>query len=136
MSLAVGVVRPSYLRLHESGALHGRVEAAQALLDCCTLCPRRCRVNRAAGEHGFCRSGATARVASWNRHVWEEPPISGTRGSGTIFFSGCTGACLFCQNYPISQLGIGQAADASRLASMMLELQARGCHNVNLVTGT
>ncbi len=136
MSVATAIGYPSYLRLQESGALHDRVEAAQRLLAPCTLCPRRCRVDRIAGEMGYCRSGATARVASWNRHPWEEPPISGTRGSGTIFFSGCTGACIFCQNYPISQLGVGQAADASRLASMMLELQARGCHNLNLVTGT
>jgi len=75
-------------------------------------------------------------VASWNRHIWEEPPISGVRGSGTIFFSGCTGACLFCQNYPISQLGVGQDFSLEELAGMMLELQAKGCHNINLVTGT
>ena len=136
MSLATSKTYPSYLRLYECGDLHERVERALALLVRCTLCPRRCRVNRAEGELGFCRSGATARVASWSRHPWEEPPISGTRGSGTIFFSGCTGACVFCQNYPISQLGVGQAADAPRLASMMLELQRRGCHNINLVTGT
>jgi putative pyruvate formate lyase activating enzyme len=127
---------PSYLRLEASGELAARAEAAQAILAHCTLCPRRCRVDRLAGELGFCRSGAQARVASWNRHPWEEPPISGTRGSGTIFFSGCTGACLFCQNYPISQLGVGQEATAGQLASMMLELQAKGCHNINLVTAT
>ena len=127
---------PSYLRLHESGELARRAEAAWRSLAHCTLCPRRCRANRLAGEHGFCRSGATARVASWNRHLWEEPPVSGTRGSGTIFFSGCTGACLFCQNFPISQLGVGQDVSVERLASMMLELQRDGCHNLNLVTGT
>jgi len=75
-------------------------------------------------------------VASWNRHSWEEPPISGTRGSGTIFFSGCTAACLFCQNYPISQLGVGQDVTDEHLASIMLELQEKGCHNINLVTAT
>lgn len=127
---------PSYLRLQAGGELARRVEAAGASLACCTLCPRACRIDRLAGQVGFCRSGPVARVASWNRHPWEEPPISGTHGSGTIFFSGCTGACLFCQNYPISQLGVGQDAPAERLASMMLELQKRGCHNINLVTGT
>lgn len=127
---------PSYLRLYASGELARRVEAAAALLASCTLCPRRCRVDRLAGQRGFCRSGAVARVASWNRHIWEEPPISGSRGSGTIFFSGCTAACLFCQNFPISQLGVGQDVSAERLAEMMLELQAMGCHNLNLVTAT
>ena len=76
------------------------------------------------------------RVASWNLHHWEEPVISGTRGSGTIFFSGCTGRCLFCQNYPISQLGHGDPASNERLAGMMLELQRKGAHNINLVTPT
>ena len=127
---------PSYLRLFASGELARRAALATALLARCTLCPRRCQVDRLAGERGFCRSGAVARVASWNRHVWEEPPISGSRGSGTIFFSGCTAACLFCQNFPISQLGVGQDVSTERLAEMMLELQAMGCHNLNLVTAT
>lgn len=127
---------PSYLHLAEKGELARRVEAARLGLASCTLCPRRCKVDRLAGKLGFCRSGALARVASWNRHVWEEPPISGSQGSGTIFFSGCTGGCLFCQNYPISQLGVGQDVGDERLASMMLELQEDGCHNINLVTAT
>jgi putative pyruvate formate lyase activating enzyme len=76
------------------------------------------------------------RVSSWNLHPWEEPPISGTRGSGTIFFSGCTGRCLFCQNYPISQLCHGQPVTPQRLAGMMLELQHKGAHNINFVTPT
>jgi putative pyruvate formate lyase activating enzyme len=75
-------------------------------------------------------------VASHTLHPWEEPPISGTRGSGTIFFSGCTGRCLFCQNYPISQLGVGQQVTIERLAEMMLDLQQRGAHNINFVTPT
>lgn len=128
--------QPSYLELYRCGVLAQRVEAAQAMLAHCTLCPRVCGVNRMAGERGVCRSGAVARVASWNSHRWEEPPISGTRGSGTIFFSGCTATCAFCQNYPISQLGVGQDTSAAQLASMMLELQRKGCHNINLVTPT
>ena len=127
---------PSYLHLYETGELARRAEAAQAMLEDCALCPRRCGANRLAGKLGVCRSGLSPRVASWNRHVWEEPPISGTRGSGTIFFSGCTGACIFCQNYPISQLGVGQDFTIEDLAGMMLELQAKGCHNINLVTAT
>ena len=80
--------------------------------------------------------GAEPVVAAWNVHFGEEPPISGNHGSGTIFFSGCTGRCLFCQNYPISQLGVGQPITVQRLAGLMLELQERGCHNINLVTPT
>ena len=127
---------PTYLELHRSGELRRRIERAYAMLSQCRLCPRECGVDRLRGERGFCRAGAEPIVASWNVHPWEEPPISGTRGSGTIFFSGCTGRCLFCQNYPISQLGVGNAVSVQQLAEMMLELQDRGCHNINLVTPT
>jgi len=127
---------PGYARLNASGELTRRVERALALLEHCALCPRECGVNRLAGEIGYCRAGSEPVVASWNVHLWEEPPISGQRGSGTIFFSHCTGRCLFCQNYPISQLGVGQPVTTKRLAGMMLELQERGCHNINLVTPT
>lgn len=127
---------PSYLELHRSGELKRRMERAYAMLSQCRLCPRECGVDRLRGEQGFCRAGAEPIVASWNVHPWEEPPISGTRGSGTIFFSGCTGRCLFCQNYPISQLGVGNTVSVQQLAEMMLELQDRGCHNINLVTPT
>ena len=127
---------PTYLSLAASGVLRARVEEARARLAACDLCPRECGVNRLQGELGYCRSGALAKVASWNVHRGEEPPISGERGSGTIFFSNCTAHCLFCQNYPISQLGVGQEVAAERLAEMMLELQGRGSHNINLVTPT
>jgi len=80
--------------------------------------------------------GGLPKVSSWNIHHWEEPAISGTRGSGTVFFSGCTGRCSFCQNYPISQLGYGDEVEVQRLANMMLELQRKGAHNINLVTPT
>jgi putative pyruvate formate lyase activating enzyme len=130
------ICEPGYLALSHSGELARRIEAAYALLAPCRLCPRECGVDRLAGEEGFCRSGAQPKVASWTLHPWEEPPISGTRGSGTIFFSGCTGRCLFCQNYPISQLGVGNVVTVARLAEMMVELQQRGAHNVNLVTPT
>jgi putative pyruvate formate lyase activating enzyme len=116
--------------------LRERVMAAHGHLRACDLCPRRCGADRLDGEQGFCRSGATAMVASSNVHTWEEPPISGTRGSGTIFFSNCTGRCLFCQNYPISQLGVGRGIGTDKLADMMLRLQRQGCHNINLVTPT
>lgn len=127
---------PSYLSLYRSGELARRAERAWAGLESCRLCPHDCGVNRLAGEIGVCRSTAELKIASWTLHPWEEPPISGSCGSGTIFFSGCTGRCRFCQNYPISQLGAGNLVSVERLAEMMLELQSRGAHNINLVTPT
>lgn len=125
----------SYLALHVSGELARRARQARAALARCTLCPRRCQVNRLNGERGACGMGELPVVAAWNAHPWEEPPISGARGSGTIFFSGCAGRCMFCQNYPISQLRYGQPVPCERLAEMMLELQnKKRCHNINLVT--
>ncbi len=127
---------PPYLALHRSGELHRRARQAMASLASCELCPHRCGVDRLAGKHGVCRVPADPVIASWNIHPWEEPPISGTRGSGTIFFSGCTGRCRFCQNYSISQLGYGNRVTIERFAGMMLELQRRGAHNINFVTPT
>jgi putative pyruvate formate lyase activating enzyme len=111
-----------------------RIEKSNALLESCTVCPRKCRVNRLKGEIGFCGIGTNPRVASYNVHHGEEPPISGTRGSGTIFFSGCNMKCKYCQNFPISQLRHGKEITTQELAEMMLYLQSKGCHNVNFVT--
>jgi putative pyruvate formate lyase activating enzyme len=130
------VGKAGYLQLAERGGLDERLHRARELLASCVLCPRRCGVNRLEGELGYCRAGADPVVASWNVHPWEEPPISGTRGSGTIFFTYCTARCVFCQNYPISQLGVGDAVSVERLAEMMVELQTKGCHNINFVTPT
>jgi putative pyruvate formate lyase activating enzyme len=127
---------PSYLGLLETGELSRRAEALDARLEKCDLCPRACGVDRKSGKTGHCGIGDLPRVASINLHPWEEPPISGTRGSGTIFFSGCTLNCIFCQNYPISQLGVGRETNVEELASGMLELQKKGAHNINLVTST
>ncbi len=128
--------RPRYIDLHAAGELARRVERLEAVYEACTLCPHECGVNRRRGEQGRCRSGAAAVVASANVHTGEEPPISGTRGSGTIFLSGCTGSCIFCQNYPISQLHTGKQVADEQLAEMMLALQKRGVHNINFVTPT
>jgi putative pyruvate formate lyase activating enzyme len=127
---------PGYVALHRRGELAVRARAALASLARCELCPRACGVDRLNGGRGVCGVGIEPVIASWNVHLWEEPPISGTRGSGTVFFSGCTGRCRFCQNYPISQYGYGNRVSIERLAGMMLELQARGCHNINFVTPT
>ncbi|MHB8172869.1 MAG: radical SAM protein [Nitrospirota bacterium] len=116
--------------------LKSRAKAALARLEKCDLCPNDCGVNRLEGQLGFCNAGATAKVASYNLHLGEEPAISGTRGSGTIFFSHCTMKCAYCQNWPISHKGNGIEYDAAGLAKVMLELQHRGAHNINLVTPT
>ena len=125
-----------YLDLYNSGELLRRVKSAYARLSACDLCPHECGVNRIKGETGICRSGLKAKVASANLHRGEEPPISGSRGSGTIFLSDCTLRCHFCQNFPISQLGNGEELTTAALAKKMLQLQKRGAHNINFVTPT
>jgi len=114
-----------------------RIEAAYKLLEACRVCPRECGVNRLQDDKlGFCRSGLNPVIASVSPHHGEEPPISGTRGSGTIFFTNCNLRCEYCQNYPISQLGHGTERTPGELACQMLWLQEQNCHNVNLVTPT
>ncbi|MCK4224898.1 MAG: radical SAM protein [candidate division Zixibacteria bacterium] len=113
-----------------------RIEKAHALLENCVVCPRKCKVNRLKGETGFCGAGKNPKAASYNVHYGEEPPISGTKGSGTIFFSGCNLRCLYCQNFPISQMRYGKEITTQELADVMLHLQSKGCHNINLVTPT
>lgn len=102
----------------------------------CELCPRRCRVDRTQGAHGRCRADAQVHVARAALHFWEEPPLSGERGSGAIFFSHCPLGCVFCQNGQISAGGFGLPVSEGRLAEIMLELQGQGAHNINLVTAT
>ena len=126
---------PSYLRLSDID-LSRRIRQARELLSPCRVCPRECGVDRLSGEKGFCETGAVAEVSSYNEHHGEEPPLSGFRGSGTIFFAHCNLRCVFCQNYPISHLGHGSPVEPAGLAVMMLELQRRGCHNINFVTPT
>ena len=123
-----------YDDLYHSGALWERVKAAYARLRSCDLCPHDCRVNRLAGETGVCRAGVRPRIASATVHRGEEPPISGTRGSGTIFLSWCSLHCRFCQNFPISQQGNGSDLTTGQLAEKMLGLQRKGVHNINFVT--
>ncbi|MBO5883008.1 MAG: radical SAM protein [Clostridia bacterium] len=102
----------------------------------CYLCPRNCGTDRAAGELGFCREGDSIRIARYSLHMWEEPLISGKRGSGTIFFSGCNLKCEFCQNRVISHGSKGESISVERLCEIMLELQSMGAENINLVTPT
>ena len=104
-------------------------------LHCCTLCPRMCRADRYAG-HGFCGEGAVLRAAKAYPHMWEEPCLSGTRGAGTVFFTGCSLGCIYCQNFRISQEGEGREITPSQLADIFLRLRDRGVHNIELVTPT
>jgi len=106
------------------------------MLSSCKLCPKNCGVNRLKGELGFCRAGNTVKVARASLHHWEEPCISGTKGSGTVFFSNCNLKCVFCQNHEISTHGAGMEVSIDRLSNIFLEQQARGAHNINLVTPT
>ena len=133
-------MRPSYLDTYESGELQERTRRLAARLKSCDICPRECGVDRSRGQLGFCASPAQPLVASVCRHRGEEPPVSGTRGSGTIFFANCNLRCVFCQNHQISQ---NPAAYESHpisprdLAADMVRLQDElGCHNVNLVSPT
>ncbi len=122
--------------MYTSGELLQRVRAAYDRLRRCDLCPHLCGVDRVAGETGLCRAGFRPRIASANLHRGEEPPISGSRGSGTIFLTGCSLACRFCQNFPISQMGNGEELTPLALAGRLLRLQERGAHNINFVTPT
>ncbi len=105
------------------------------ILKCCTLCPRECKADREISA-GICCGGLLPRAAKAYLHMWEEPCISGTRGSGTVFFSGCSLKCCFCQNYKISAENFGKEITTHRLAEIFLELQEKGAHNINLVSPT
>lgn len=105
-----------------------------AVPEACTLCPRQCKADRAAGQTGFCGAGRTLKAARAALHFWEEPCISGTRGSGTVFFSGCTLGCVFCQNHEISAQGVGKPVSVDRLREIFRGLIRQGAHNINLVT--
>lgn len=120
----------------EIAELRERYERGMRALECCRLCPRACGVNRREGQTGFCGAGKHARVAAISVHHGEEPPIAGSRGSGAVFFSHCNMRCLFCQNYPISQLGVGETLMTRELGVRLLRLERRGAHNVNFVTPT
>ncbi len=127
---------PSYLNLVKSGEIKKRIKRAKSLYERCILCPNVCKVNRTIHEVGKCGVGDVVKIASANLHFGEEPPISGKNGSGTIFFSGCTLECVFCQNYPISQYLVGKEVSVEELSEKMILLQERGAHNINIVTGT
>jgi putative pyruvate formate lyase activating enzyme len=113
-----------------------KIAAADRLAQSCSLCPRRCGVNRLAGERGFCQAADRLTISSIFAHHGEEPPLSGTAGSGTVFFTHCTLQCVFCQNFQISHEQEGRPYTEDELGRELLRLQAEGCHNINLVTPT
>lgn len=127
---------PSYLKAYRNNKLKSITEKFKKRLESCDICPRNCRTNRLNNELGFCTTGIKAKVYSHLKHHGEEPAISGTNGSGTIFFTNCNLRCVYCQNYEFSQTGEGKEVEADELASIMLKLQEEGCHNINFVTPT
>ena len=126
--------KPAYLNLLENSELRERVTKAYERLSSCDICAWECGIDRRAGEFGICKSGELARVSSYGPHMGEEDPLRGRRGSGTIFFSRCNLRCQYCQNHDISQNDSGELVEPELLATMMLELQSHGCHNINIVS--
>lgn len=111
-------------------------EKINQLMSCCTLCPRKCRADRLNGSHGFCGQGADVMAARAALHFWEEPCISGSQGSGTVFFSGCSLQCVFCQNHSIASGQAGKRITLRHLSAIFLSLQEKGAANINLVTAS
>jgi putative pyruvate formate lyase activating enzyme len=126
--------RPRYLRAYKEGRFNILNAELNAAMTSCELCPHSCAVNRSINEKGICKTGSKVMVSSYAPHFGEEPPLVGTNGSGTIFFTNCNLLCNFCQNFDISHEGHGTAIENEQLAAIMLELQVRGCHNINFVT--
>jgi putative pyruvate formate lyase activating enzyme len=126
---------PSYLNLSKK-ELDLRIEKLFKILEKCEICPRKCHVNRLKGQKGYCQLGYLPMVSAFHPHFGEESPLVGKYGSGTIFLTSCNLACIYCQNYEISQLRIGEEVSFENLAEMMIDLQNRGCHNINFVTPT
>ena len=127
---------PLYLEKLTLPELQQRAEVLHRLLEECRICPNECLARRTEGETGECNSTDEVIISSVGPHFGEEPPLVGTFGSGTIFFTNCNLDCEFCQNYDISHLGLGRKVSTEELASSMLNLQQRGCHNINFVTPT
>lgn len=130
------IVKAGYLNLHKH-ELELRANVLEKRLAACDICPRKCGIDRLAGETGFCHSGSLPIVASYCAHHGEEPVLSGRRGSGTVFFGNCNMRCVYCQNFQISQDWRSQQSNevsCRELAQIMVKLQQQGCHNINLVS--
>ena len=131
---AIKPFRPVYLRSYKEGLLQEKISDINDNIGNCSLCPHNCGINRRESPNGQCKSGDKPLISSFCAHFGEESPLVGIRGSGTIFFANCNLSCVFCQNYDISQYGIGEEISHSRLAEIMIHLQNQGCHNINFVS--
>jgi len=129
-------LKPAYLKLHKSGELRARGEKLWRIMEECQLCPRMCGVNKLKGEKGFCGASSQLMISSFSQHFGEERSLVGNSGSGTIFMTHCGLRCIFCCNWQISQGGQGRKRNLEDLADIMLDLQNRGCPNINVVTPT
>ncbi|MGD8777494.1 MAG: radical SAM protein [Ignavibacteria bacterium] len=127
---------PLYLEKHNPNSLKERAEKLLKLQKKCRLCPNECLSNRSEGKTGLCNSTNQIMTSSFGPHFGEESPLVGFYGSGTIFFTNCNLSCIYCQNYDISHLGYGKKNTVENLAQTMINLQNRGCHNINFVTPT
>jgi putative pyruvate formate lyase activating enzyme len=125
---------PAYLQLLANGELQRRVAEAHQHLSNCIGCGWECKVDRHSGQLGICHTGERAKINSYGPHMGEENPLRGWRGSGTIFFTRCNLRCQYCQNHDISQTDAGDEVEPDELATIMLELQSYGCHNINFVS--
>jgi Uncharacterized Fe-S protein PflX, homolog of pyruvate formate lyase activating proteins len=128
-------MKPLYLELTDR-EFEEKIEALFDKLKSCSICPRNCKVDRTKGQLGYCKTGFLPFVSSYGPHFGEESVLVGFNGSGTIFFTSCNLGCIFCQNYEISQLRIGDEISFEDLARIMIKLQQLGCHNINLVSPT
>ncbi|MDP2799225.1 MAG: radical SAM protein [Deltaproteobacteria bacterium] len=127
---------PAYIETYRRNELKRRIEKANKILEECSLCARKCEVNRMRNERGICRTGRLPMVSSFSPHFGEEAPLVGRHGSGAIFITNCNLLCVFCQNWEISHLGEGEEISLEQFALLMLYLQNIGCHNINFVTPT
>ena len=127
---------PGYLSLHRNGELKARGEELWEIMQDCRLCPRSCGTNRLEKDRGFCGANANLEISSYHPHHGEEKPLRGHAGSGTIFLTHCSLRCVFCINWQVSQGGDGTRRSIKAMANMMLDLQRKGCHNINFVTPT
>ncbi len=127
---------PGYVKLQRRGELKKRGDELWGRMESCSLCPRKCGMNRLEGEEGFCQASSQLEVSAYHPHFGEERPLVGRGGSGAVFLTHCGLRCVFCINWEISQGGMGTARSIESLSQIMLELQQRGCHNINVVTPT
>ncbi len=126
--------RSAYLAAYDEGLFSDRIERAFSILEQCAVCPRKCGIDRTREERGFCRAGGFPEISSYGPHFGEERPLVGINGSGTIFMTYCNLGCVFCQNYEISRLGEGTRISFEKFSGIMVELERRGCHNINFVS--